>query len=118
MSILENTSGNTVTPAERSARQLKRATSQMAYNLIQSWNHAWDLIWSSSDPAAVLEELGTDAAEVFELNEMLISYFVSSLTGRRQADLDAILAKVAAKPATTTNEDGTVTIDPSVEEEA
>ena len=117
MSILENTSSSTVTPAERSAKQIRRATSQMAYNLIQSWNHGWDLIWNSADPAGVLQELGTDAGEVFELNEQLVAYFVTALTDRRQADLDAILAKVAAKPATTTAQDGTVTIDP-VEEEA
>lgn len=111
MSVLENQSSPVLSNGERAARQVKRATSQMAYQLIQSWNHGWDLIWSSEDPAAVLAELGTDASEIFELNEQLVAYFVSSLTGRRQEDLDAILAKVAAKPATTTAEDGTVTID-------
>ena len=111
MSVLENQSSPVLSNGERAARQVRRATSQMAYQLIQSWNHGWDLVWSSEDPAAVLAELGTDASEIFELNEQLVAYFVSSLTGRRQEDLDAILAKVAAKPATTTAEDGTVTID-------
>jgi len=68
----------------------------MAYQLIQSWNHGWDLIWSSEDPGAVLAELGTDAGEVFELNEQLVAYFATSLAGRRQEDLDVILAKIAA----------------------
>lgn len=111
MSVLDQTQPNQLTPAERSARQVKRATSQMAYQLIQSWNHGWDLIWSSGDPAAVLAELGTDAGEIFQLNEDMIAYFNTTLTGRKQDELDAIMAKVAAKPATTTAADGSVTID-------
>jgi hypothetical protein len=111
MSVLENQSGPVLTNGERAAKQVRRATSQMAFQLIQSWNHGWDLIWSSEDPSAVLAALGTDAAEVFELNEQLVTYLTTTLTGRRQDDLDAILAKVAAKPATTTAENGTVTID-------
>ena len=111
MSVLNQQPQPTLTPAERSARQVKRAATQMAFQLIQSWNHGWDLIWSSEDPAAVLAELGTDAGEIFELNEDLIAYFNTTLTGRKQDELDAIMAKVAAKPATTTAEDGSVTID-------
>lgn len=111
MSVLNNQQAPQLTPAERSAKQVKRATSQMAYQLTQSWNHGWDLIWASEDPAAVLAALGTDAGEIFELNEDLIAYFNTTLTGRKQDELDAIMAKVAAKPATTTAEDGSVTID-------
>ena len=111
MSILENQSSPVLSNGERAAKQVRRATSQMAYQLIQSWNHGWDLIWSSEDPGAVLAELGTDAGEVFELNEQLIAFFATALAGRRQEDLDAIMAKVATKPVTTTAEDGTVTID-------
>jgi len=111
MSVLTNQTQPVLTPAERSARQVKRATSQMAYQLIQSWNHGWDLIWSSEDPAAVLAELATDAREIFQLNEDIIAYFNTTLAGRKQDDLDAIMAKVATKPATTTAADGSVTID-------
>ena len=111
MSILNKQTQPVLTPAQRSARQVGRATSQMAYQLIQSWNHGWDLIWSSEDPAAVLAELGTDAGEIFQLNEDLVTYFNTTLVGRKQDELDAINAKVAAKPATTTAADGSVTID-------
>ena len=111
MSVLNNQTQPVLTPAERSARQVKRATAQMAYQLIQSWNHGWDLIWSSEDPAAVLAELGTDAGEIFALNEDIIVYLNTTLAGRKQDELDAINAKVAAKPATTTAADGSVTID-------
>jgi hypothetical protein len=111
MSVLDQTQPNPLTPAQRSAKQVKRATSQMAYQLIQSWNHGWDLIWSSEDPAAILAELGTDAGEIFQLNEDILAYFNTTLAGRKQDELDAINAKVAAKPATTVAPDGSVTID-------
>ena len=111
MSVLSNQQPNPLTPAQRSAKQVKRATSQMAYQLIQSWNHGWDLIWSAEDPAAVLAELGTDAGEIFQLNEDIIVYLNTTLAGRKQDELDAINAKVAAKPATTVAGDGSVTID-------
>ena len=110
MSVLDPTQV-TIAPEVRAANQVKRAMSQMAYQLLQSWNHGWDLIWSAEDPAAVLAELGTDAGEIFQLNEDIILYLNTTLTGRKQAELDAIMAKVAAKPATTVAGDGSVTID-------
>ena len=110
MSVLNQTQVP-IAPEVRAAKQVKRATSQMAFQLIQSWNHGWDLIWSSSDPAAILAELGTDAGEIFQLNEDIIVYLNTTLAGRRQDELDAINAKVAAKPVTTTAADGSVTID-------
>ena len=112
MSVLDPTNqAPQLTEAQRASRQVKRAASQMAYQLIQSWNHGWDLIWSADDPAAVLAELGTDAGEIFQLNEDIIVYLNTTLAGRKQDDLDAINAKVAAKPVTTTAADGSVTID-------
>lgn len=112
MSVLDQTNPIAVAPETRSARQIKRAAQQMAYQLIQSWNHGWDLIWSADDPAAVLAELGTDAGEIFQLNEDIIAYLNTTLAGRKQDELDAINAKVAAKPVTTVAPDGSVTIDP------
>jgi hypothetical protein len=112
MSVLNQTQV-AIVPEVRAAKQVKRAMSQMAYQLLQSWNHGWDLIWSAEDPAAVLAELGTDAGEIFALNEDMITYLNTTLTGRKQDELDAIMAKVAAKPATTVAPDGSVTIDPA-----
>ena len=111
MSVLNQTQV-AIASEVRAAKQVKRATSQMAYQLIQSWHHGWDLIWSADDPAAVLAELGTDAGEIFQLNEDIIVYLNTTLTGRQDAELTAIMAKVAAKPVTTVAPDGSVTIDP------
>lgn len=111
MSILNTDQQPVLTGAQRAARQSRMATKQMADQLLRMWHQGWDIIWSNEDPAAVLAEIGTDAGELFALNESLIAFLVAELTGKRQAELDAVLAKVAAKPATTVAEDGSVTID-------
>ena len=92
------------------ADRVRDSMSVMADNIINLWNSGWDSIWGAPDPATVLAELGTDAGEVFLLNEDIIVFLSTTLTGRRQDELDAITAKVLAKPATTIHPDGTVTI--------
>jgi len=112
MSIIKKKIKVTPNEDEIRATRVLNATSSMADNIINLWNSGWDSIWDAPDPATVLAELGTDAGEVFALNEDVIAFLSSSLVGRRQEDLDAITAKVLAKPATTTHPDGTVTINP------
>ena len=109
MSVLDNKLD--LTDAERSANRVTQVCSSTAYQLIQQWNQGWDALWGSEDPAAVLAEIGTEAEEIFALNDDIIDYFTITLAGRKQDELDAILAKMAAKPATTTAADGSVTID-------
>lgn len=96
---------------QRNANRVTQTCSSMSYQLIQQWNQAWDALWGSEDPAAVLAEIGTEAEEIFALNDDIIDYFTITLAGRKQDELDAILAKMATKPATTTAADGSVTID-------
>lgn len=111
MSILNTDTQPVLSDAQRAARQSRVSSRQLAETIVRMWHQGWDVIWSNSDPAAVLAELGTDAGELFELNEALVAFLATTLAGKRQEDLDAILAKVAAKPATTVAADGTVTID-------
>ena len=109
MTVLHNKLDLTAT--ERSASRVTQTCSTMASQLIQQWNQGWDALWGSEDPAAVLVEIGTEAEEIFALNDDIIDYFTITLTGRKQDELDAILAKMATKPATTTAANGSVTID-------
>lgn len=113
MSILNTDPTAVLTPAQRQAKLSRQQAKQLADQLIRMWHIGWDTIWSSEDPGAILAELGPDAGELFELNEAMIAFLASTLAGKRQEELDAILAKVAAKPATITAEDGSVTIDPA-----
>ena len=109
MSIL-TTDNTSPSAAAVAASEVKTTPSSIASSILFKWHAGWDKVWSAPDPSAVLAELGTDAAEVFQLNEEIIAFLNTSLAGRRQADLDEVNAKVAAKPATTTHPDGTITI--------
>lgn len=111
MSILNTTQQPVLSDAQRAARQARSSAKNCADQLIRNWHQGWDFVWSNDDPAAVLAELGTEAGELFALNDSIITFLATELAGKRQAELDEILAKVAAKPATTVNPDGTVTID-------
>lgn len=97
-------------PSRRAAAQIVRSTSRLADHLVREWETNFDLIWGSSDPAAVLEELGTDAQEVFALSVANVQFLASILQGKRQDDLNRILAKVASLPKTTTHPDGRITV--------
>lgn len=118
MSIINNTKRTRPPEAERRANRVKNIASQTTTLLLTNTLNGLSTIWDATSPADVLEELGTDAVESFELSRSLVAYLVSVLSGTdRQGELDVILAKVATIPACTEHPDGTVTIDP-VEEEA
>lgn len=109
MSILNENSSTQGNPARKAAR-IKHLNLVMANQMIKSWNEGWDLIWSDENPQAVLDALGEDAGEVFDINEANLVFLSNVLSGRRQSELDAIFAKVAVKPNTQTDENGNVTI--------
>ena len=108
MSILDKSTSQ-IDPARKAAR-IKHLNLVIANEIIRSWNEGWDLIWSDENPQAVLDALGGDAGEVFDINEATIGFLMNVLGGRRQAELDSILAKVSVKPETQTDENGNVTI--------
>lgn len=111
MSVLNQQANKSNEEAQRRAKAVKTSVMQCADQLIRTWNSAWDMLWDAPDLEAVLEELGADAVEIFELNDLLIEFLSTALAGRRQDDLEAILAKVALKPPTLTHSDGTSTLD-------
>ena len=110
MSVL-NEQQDQPTETQHRAAHLKRGVAQAASQLIIQWNRSFDELWGASDVAGVLAELGTDAAEIFYLSQQNVIYLATILTGRRDDDLANIMAKVAALPAFTINQDGTVTLD-------
>lgn len=114
MSILGQNHKEPVSPALRASTQIKNRTARLAETIIREWEHAFDAIWNNppTTPAEVLVELGTDAAEAFELSAATVQFMATILPGRMDDEWARIQAKIAAKPATTSHEDGTVTIDP------
>lgn len=96
--------------AKRKAARIKHINSTLSNEIVRCWHEGWDLLWDHSDPQEVLDALGSDAEEVFDINEQTVSFLNTVLSGRKQEQIDSILSKVATKPATQTDENGNVTI--------
>lgn len=111
MSILEKTQSQPT--VEQAAQRIKNRVAQQAEQIFVNWLSSFDNLWQSGifTPEEKIAALGTDAAEVFGLNEALVQFMVASMTGRRDDLVAQINAKVAAMPAYTINQDGTVTLD-------
>lgn len=101
---------NQPTEAERRATQIKQLVTQFADLSIRSWHNIFDTLWGGADTQEILDALGDDATELFELNDIFIVFAESVLVGKRQDDLDQIKAKLALKPPTTINDEGLVKI--------
>lgn len=110
MSIL-NAPIDNVTPAQRKATRLKMGAKQMTETMAHQWAGMFSALWDDQNPQDILDELGTDAAEFFELNTALVTFMLTSLTGKRDDLVAMIQEKVATLPAHTVNPDGTVTVD-------
>lgn len=101
------------TPAQATARQVLRAPAQTADVILGQINDGIGRIFSSENPQAVLEAMGTNAGKVFAINAAFAQMVAQLLTQEgdtvRLARLQAILSRI---PAHTIHEDGTVTLDP------
>ena len=112
MSILTQDNKIQIQPAVRAANQIKRNTARLAESIKRDWEQSYDLLWHNprATPEEVLAELGTDAAELFELSAQTVAYMLSILTGVMDDEVARIQAKIAEKPETVTHDDGTVTL--------
>ena len=123
MSILENTqSSQPPVQIVRPIRKRQRANTAIegaretaeiiANNLVRGLDAIWkiDPAVESGTPQEVLDELGTDAVELFALSRDTAAYIIPQLTGKR----DDLVAKIQAAFGNmlpyTENEDGTVTV--------
>ena len=111
MSVLNDKPKIELTQAERKANRVLRSAKQSTDALIQGVISSLSAIWEDENPQDVLDALGTDAKELFELNTNTVAFLAGELTGKRDNDLAEIMALVAKVQPNTVNEDGTVTID-------
>lgn len=70
------------------------------------WEKGMDIIWASESPAAVLSELGPTAAAIVSGHAAMVALLEAGAPG-------CTADRVAAMPAYTVHEDGTVTINES-----
>ena len=110
MSILDPQSQKQPSEAEMKAQQVIRTSADTARRIIRNWEMMYDFIWNSSDPQAVLDEIGTDGAEVFSLSSSIIALMQSTLPEALPQEWERIEAKIAQIPEYTIDQDGKVTI--------
>jgi hypothetical protein len=59
---------NKLTPSQSKAARLKSLPAAQFRQLLNAWQNGVSLIWDDSNPQSVLDELGTDAAQLFALS--------------------------------------------------
>ena len=111
MSILIQTTPARPSLATIKANMIKQNAAQLANRIIKTWEQSFDAVWDNPNPSEILDELGTDAAELFVLSGATMEFLTAILQNSRPEDLARLQAKVAAMPPITINLDGTVSID-------
>lgn len=94
-------------------QQISSAPLRLTDTILNEWGRAFNALWTTVDgitPEMKLAALGTKAGALFAENEALVQFVVSRLTGKDDALVAQIMAKVATIPPYTIHEDGTVTL--------
>jgi hypothetical protein len=120
---LENQGPTREQRLQRLVGEIKAAPISLVNEMVNRWNRAFDQLWSESftpvgEPITVEEKLaalGTNAAELFELNTIFTQFIITQLTGKRDDIVAQIVAKVATIPPYTVNPDGSITLDAAPE---
>lgn len=92
MSLLNETP-NEITEAQKKASRIRYINLAIIKEITRVWNESNDLIWKDQNPQNILDELGEDADEILEIDEEILNLLSNILGGRRQSELDSILAK-------------------------
>ena len=114
MSILDNNNPIVLEPvAKRAARNLINQTRETYRQVVNIFNNGAQTFWANSagaTPSDIAAELGTSAREVFELHYKL-GQFIASIRPEAVVQGNSLVGNF------TMNEDGTVTVLPSPEQE-
>jgi hypothetical protein len=124
MSILNQS--NSVNPENskefriaRVTNRIKSAPRELAEEMFRRWENGFDALWGNQDGfgfgqqitvAEKLAALGTDAAELFQLNSEFTIFMLTQLTGKRDDLVARINEKLATIPEHVINEDGAVAL--------
>lgn len=111
MSILNKQERVSPSKHEVKAQRVKRSARSTTDVLLNSVQSSFKAIWDDENPQGVIDALGTDAQEIFELSSNTVDFLVAELTGKRDEDLAKLLAVITLVQPHTVNADGTITID-------
>jgi hypothetical protein len=99
------------TPEKEAAEKLIKGIQSTKRAVIGELRHNFNLLWDNPNPQGVLDELGANAAEVFQINSSFVQFVISMLMAAGDTESVAEIQRLVSKiPPHTINEDGTVTI--------
>ena len=101
MSIITNLETSEIT--KKTVAELFSTTRTAYDNLLGSWQHGMDLIWSSESPADILSEMGTNAAGIVAAHTATVTFLESFSEGVTADRMVKVLPY-------TVHDDGTVTL--------
>ncbi len=112
MSILTEPPAESLTPAERTANEIRAEVRRLSRDIAQRWRASFGKLWQP--PAGVttneiLEALGEDAAEVFDLSHATVVFLMTTCQPVPSI-IEGVQARSALLPEFERNEDGTVTL--------
>lgn len=96
MSLL-NEEPTEITEAQKKASRIRHINLTIIKEITRVWNESNDLIWKDQDPQGVIDALGEDIDEILEIDEEILNLLSNILGGRKQSQLDSILAKKAQR---------------------
>jgi hypothetical protein len=103
-----------ITPEKRAAVQLAEGIQSSKRAMLGELRHNISIVWDAPNPQAIIDELGTQAAEAFWLSNELATFLQNIMTaGNDTAGLAEVAAILAKVQPVTVHEDGTVTVDPT-----
>lgn len=112
MSILQPTPTTPQDIAQVKATQIIQNTARASKRLIRDWERSIDTLWDHENPQAILDAMGTDAAEVFALSSAVIQLMASILPASLPDEWTRIQAQKLSKiQQCTIHDDGSVSID-------
>lgn len=100
--------------AKAQVQQIKASPRRILETMVESWTRSFDMLWNEREGVTAahrLAALGTDAVALFVHSKAMVEFLLATIGDKDPALTAKIASRLAAMPATTVHDDGTVTID-------
>jgi len=112
MSILTDPPAESLTPAERTANEIRAEVRRLSRDIAARWRASFGKLWQPGAGVTtneILAALGEDAAEVFDLSHATVVFLMTTCQPVPSV-IEGVEARIAMLPEFERHEDGTVTL--------
>jgi acyl-CoA reductase-like NAD-dependent aldehyde dehydrogenase len=100
---------------EGQINKIKNSPREIAEQMFNMWEEAFNALWTQQPSLSYttqekIDAIGTNAAELFELNTQFVAFMITNLTGKRNDLIEKIQQKINTIPPYTVNSNGTITL--------